>query len=79
MSHPSNLQVIIIRRESYEEDFSLDCGKMLGKEDERLTDDIKREWYTVCGKRHSDHHSFVGIIGTLASIGITTYSYALIF
>lgn len=79
ISHPSNLQSIVIRRESYEEDFSLGCGKMFGKENERLTDEIDREWYTVCGKRHSDYHSFVGIIGALASIGITTYSYALIF
>ena len=52
---------------------------IVGKTAESLSEDVKREWYTVCGKPHSDHQSFVGIIAALASVAIPTYSYAYIF
>ena len=68
-------------RENYNEDFSFDCGntniveEVIGK----MSEDVKSEWYTVCGKPHSDHQSFVGVIAALASISIPTYSYAFLF
>ena len=45
---------------------------------EKSSNDIQQEWYTICGKKHSDYQSFVRIIATLASIAIPTYSYAYI-
>ena len=64
-------------RESYSEDFSFDCDGM-SNIPKNLPYDTQQEWYTICGKKHSDYQSFVRIIATLASIAIPTYSYAYI-
>jgi len=64
---------VYLCRESYNEDFSFDCGVS-----QNLTEGIQREWYTVCGREHSDYQSFVGIIAALASVAIPTYSYSYI-
>ena len=65
-------------RENYSEDFSFDCGGA-NNLSEKISDDVQQEWYTICGKKHSDHPSFVRAIATLASIAIPTYTYAFIF
>jgi len=68
---------VYLCREHYTEDFSFDCDGMSNLP-EKLSNDIQQEWYTICGKKHSDYQSFVRIIATLASIAIPTYSYAYI-
>ena len=72
---------IFPNRQDYEEDFSFDCGnqKVLDKEVENLSEDVSKEWYTVCGNPHSDYQSYVGIIAALGAIAIPTYSYAFVF
>jgi len=69
---------VYLCRENYNEDFVFGCGDahLLT---ENLSKDIQREWYTVCGKEHTDYPAFVSIIAALASIAIPTYSYAFIF
>lgn len=69
---------VYLCRESYSEDFSFECGEK-NPPSEKLSDAIRHEWYTVCGKQHSDYQAFVGVIAALASVAIPTYSYAYIF
>ena len=70
-----------MNRESYKEDFSFDCAnqEMSRNEIETISEDVSKEWYTICGKPHSDYRSYVGIIAGLGSIAIPTYLKAFVF
>merc|ERR1719277_1416271 len=69
---------VYLCKENYNEDFTFECG-----EPHRLSGHlpraIQREWYTVCGRQHTDYQAFVGILAALASIAIPTYWYAFVF
>ena len=53
--------------ETHTEDFTFDCTKV----PEDMT-----EWYTVCGKKHSNQPAYLVAVTILAFIGITTYRMA---
>ena len=76
----NQVKFLFYDRENYKEDYIFECGgkSIVDKATENISEEIKREWYTICGKSHSDYQSFVGIIAALAAIAIPTYSYLFI-
>lgn len=59
---------------NYEEDFTFDCAHKLPRPG---TDDDPLDWYTVCGKRHSDFLLYAAVVSGIAFTGVLTYTFAL--
>ena len=63
-----HLRQVYLCKDNYEEDFSFDCP---------ASDKETPEWYTVCGRPHSDKTAYVKAIGLLGVLGAVTYTRAL--
>ena len=79
-----HLRQVYLCKESFEEDFSFElCHKnYFGRATEFAynSPDVSKdtsEWYTVCGKPHSDKPGFLKAIGVLGLLGSVTYTRAL--
>lgn len=57
-------------KEQYDEDFTFDCDAA----QQQIMPPKLSDWYTICGKSHTDYERFVGAIVTIASIGITSFA-----
>lgn len=55
--------------EDFDEDYTFDCVDGLPKAGD--------EWYTVCGKAHTDRSRWLMGVGGLAAVGIAVYSFLL--
>ena len=55
--------------EDYDEDYTFDCGGELPADG--------AEWYTVCGRPHTDKAAWLGGVGGLGAVGVALYGFLL--
>ncbi len=51
--------------DEFDEDFTFDCT---------TNPEDGSRWYTICGKAHADYATYVGAVGSLALVGLVSFS-----